>query len=458
MIGRVAAGTRLAGPVKGERKRLLTVAFMLRAIVLMTLMPDADAREVVLALAGDLAMVPWARRWRPASPRSSGQWRQAIGPEPLEELQALVLGASCDEHEDRDWRAVVIGRLKAASADGTLIRMPDTPANRAAFGSTGTADDSAPFPQLRALMLNDVSTRSLFGMPHGPSGGDKAAAEQKLLDAAMDEYPRLFTMDRIWLFDRNFPGAARIARLTARTHVLIRLKSGIRLKMVSEIFPDGSYLAEMSGDGATVTVRVIEYCADVEGQDVPEMFCLVTDLRDWREYPAADLAALCRWRWDGSGTALREAKSAISGAGPSTGPMLRSKTPDLVRQELAAWAAAIEMTRGIARDAALAASPARKGRRAGQAVHPREISFTAARRAVLAAIRHGAAGYQALTSAISRCRIVIDRNRHRSRKVKARPAFPGAGSRWPRTRPGCRWHREILQGSCPARARPSGPR
>ena len=55
-------------------------------------------------------------------------------------------------------------------------------------------------------MLNDASTRALLGMPHGPSGGDKAAAEQKLLDKAMDEYPRLFTMDRIWLFDRNFPG------------------------------------------------------------------------------------------------------------------------------------------------------------------------------------------------------------------------------------------------------------
>ena len=67
------------------------------------------------------------------------------------------------------------------------------------------------------------------------------------------------------------------------------------------------------------------------------------------------------------------------------------------------------------------------GPRGGQPVHPREISFTAAHRAVLAAIRHGAAGYQTLTSAISRCRIVIDRNRHRARKAKARPAFPGAG-------------------------------
>jgi hypothetical protein len=98
----------------------------------------------------------------------------------------------------------------------------------------------------------------------------------------------------------------------------------------------------------------------------------------------------------------------LAGAGPSTGPMLRSKTPGLVRQELAA-------------------APARKGRRAGQPVHPREISFTAARRAVLAAVRHGVASYTLLTSAISKCRTVTERCRHRARKAKARPAFPGAG-------------------------------
>ena len=426
VIDRIADGTVLRGKVKGKRKRLLTTAFVLRAIILMTLMPDADAREVLLALAGDLALVPWARAWRPASPRALGDWRRAAGPEPLEELQAVVLGAAREEHDERDWRAVVIGRLKAASADGTLVRMPDTPANRAAFGSTGTGDDSAPFPQLRALMLNDASTRSLLAVTHGPSGGDKAAGEQRLLDTAMEDWPHVFTMDRIWLFDRNFPGAARIARLTARTHMLIRLKSDIRLKRASGIFPDGSYLAEISGDGVTVTVRVIEYYVNVEGQDVPEMFCLVTDLQDWEEYPAADLAGLYRWRWDGSETALREAKSALAGAGPSTGPMLRSKTPGLIRQELAAWAAGVEMTRGVARDAALAAVPARKGRRAGQPVHPREISFTAARRAVIAAVRHGAASYALLARALGRCRTVTDRNRHRARKAKARPAFPGA--------------------------------
>jgi len=264
-------------------------------------------------------------------------------------------------------------------------------------------------------------------MPHGPAGTDKAAAEQTLLDAAMRDYPHLFTQDRIWIMDRNYPGAARIARLAARTHVLARLKSDIPLKRITPILADGSYLAELSGDGVTVTVRVIEYFVDVEGQEVPEMFCLVTDLMDIDEYPAADLAALYKWRWDGSETALREAKASLDGAGPSAGPMLRSGSPGLVRQELAAWAAATEMTRGVARAAALSAAPAKKGRRAGMPVQAREISHARTRRAVTAAIRSGRASYTALTRELAKYRTVVDRNRHRARKAKCASTFPRAG-------------------------------
>jgi hypothetical protein len=416
--------------VKGERKRLLSRAFMIRVVVLMTLVPEAGIRDVIALLAGDLALVPWSRPWAAASERACGDWRNALGPEPLEELQGIVHRASWQEHRDRDWRAVIIGRarpLKAGSLDGTLIRVPDTHANRAMFGSVGTGDDSAPFPQVRALPLNDASTRGLLGMPHGPAGTDKAAAEQKLLDTAVEQYPHLFAPDRVWIMDRLYHGAPRIARLIARTHVLIRLKSDIPLQRTSEILPDGSYLAELSGDGVTVTVRVIEYFAEVEGQEVPEMFCLVTDLMDIGEYPAAELAALYKWRWDGSETALREAKASLRGAGPSAGPMLRSGSPDLVRQELAAWAAATEMTRGVARAAALAAAPAKKGRRAGMPVQAREISCARTRRAVTAAIRAGKTSYAALTRELAKHRTVIDRNRHRARKAKCASTFPHAG-------------------------------
>jgi hypothetical protein len=162
--------------------------------------------------------------------------------------------------------------------------------------------------------------------------------------------------------------------------------------------------------------------------------CLVTDLMDYEEYPAPELAALYKWRWDGSETALREAKAPLRGAGPGTGPMLRSGSPALVRQELAAWAAATGLTRGVARDAALAAAPAGKGRRAGLAIRPRDLSHARAVRAILSAVRLGHDSYQAVTSEIAKCRNIVDRDRHRARKSKSPSAFPHATAKDTATR------------------------
>lgn len=118
--------------------------------------------------------------------------------------------------------------------------------------------------------------------------------------------------------------------------------------------------------------------------------------------------------------------------------MLRSASPALVAQEHAAWIIATGLVRAAARAAADIALPARKGPRAGQPVHPREISFTAARRAAVTSVRTGVATAsqpEALTeatrdaiwTALARRRVQIDRNRHRDRKTKARPGFPPAG-------------------------------
>jgi hypothetical protein len=319
-----------------------------------------------------------------------------------------------------------------------VTRMPDTPANREEFGSVGTKDDTAPYPQLRHLLISDASSRATLGVVSGPAGGDKAEAEQKLLDTALGDLAHLFTDDRLWVLDRNFPGVPRIASMLATgTHVLIRVKSDIPLSRTGGFAEDKSYLAEISGGGLVLTVRVVEYWVDVAGQDTPELFCLITDLRDEAAYPAEVLAAAYRWRWDGSETALREAKSTITGAGPSTGPIFRSHTPAMVKQEHAAWITATELLRAVARTAARNATPATKGRRAGQPVHPREISFTATRRTAIATIRHGhttaslprpliTANYHTALTAIGKRRVQTDRNRHRDHKTKTRQPFPNA--------------------------------
>jgi hypothetical protein len=243
--------------------------------------------------------------------------------------------------------------------------------------------------------------------------------------------------------DRNVPGAPRIKRMLATgTHVLIRVKDGITLHRTGDFLLDGSYLASISGGGVTLTVRVIEYTISVSGADAPELFALITDLLDHAAYPAQVLAAAYHWRWIGSETCLKEAKSAISGAGPSTGPMLRSQSPALIAREHAAWVTAVELARAAARAAAGIAVPARKGKRAGQAVHPREISFTASRRAVITSVRSGAAtaslpaaltqaSRDAILAGLARRRVDTDRSRHRDRKTKARPGFPPGGPHLP---------------------------
>ena len=426
-IGQVAAQVRLQGKVKGTARRSMTMAAALRAVLLMALMPEAGYGEILAGLFGDLPLVPWHVPFAVPTDTVLATWRDAAGPEPVLRLQDMVLAASAGEHEEHDYRALCIGDLHLGSIDGSVTRMPDTPANRAEFGSAGTSDDSAPYPQLRDLLVTDAFTRGTLGVVTGPSGGDKAEAEQALLDRAVLEYAGVFTRRRLWVLDRNFPGVARLRKMITVTHVLVRLKSDITVTKVGEFLPDGSYMADIGGKDGKIRMRVIEYHVEVEGQDVPEMFCLATDLDDWHAYPAGVLAAAYKWRWDGSETALREAKAPLRGAGPGTGPMLRSCSPGLVRQELAAWAIAVGLTRGVLRDAALAAAPARKGHRAGQAVRPRDLSCARAVRAVLSAIRLGRRCYQAVTSEIAACRNVVDRSRHRARKSKSPSTFGHAG-------------------------------
>jgi hypothetical protein len=436
-IDRIAAGVSPTGKIKAVARREMSVAFTIRGVLLMTLMPDADHREVLSTLLGDLLEVPWQRPHAVPSGTVLSTWRAAIGEEPLQRLQRELLAAVVAEHQDPALPTVEVGGgLRLGSIDGTVTRMPDTRANRAAFGTAGAAETG--YPQIRHLHISDALTRATLAVVGGPAGGEKAEAEQALLDRTLDEQPQVFTPDRLWVMDRYFPGVARIAAMLATgSHVLIRVKSDIRLHRIGPFAEDGSYLALLSGGGTTLTVRVIEYLVSIDGQTTPELFCLVTDLLDHDTHPAHLLAQAYRWRWDGSETALREAKSTIHDAGPATGAILHSQTPELIRQEHAAWIVATELVHAATRSAAAIAAPFRKGPRTGQAVAARHLSFTTARRTLISTVRAGtataslpeptrAAAHHHTLAVIATARVTTDRSRHRDHKIKTRQPFSHA--------------------------------
>jgi hypothetical protein len=215
VIGQLAQAVPLRGKVKGKTQRAMTAGLAIRFVLLMTLI-DTDYAEVMAALLGDLPAVPWQRPYAlPTATVVVSTWRDALGPGPLERLRDMLLAAIDAEHRDHDYRAVTVADLDAHAIDGSLTRVPDTPANREAFGSAGTSDDSSPYPQLRELQLGSASTRAALAVTCGPSGAAASGGRDKgeaLLDKALEDYPHLFTAGRLWLMDRNFPGAPRIRR------------------------------------------------------------------------------------------------------------------------------------------------------------------------------------------------------------------------------------------------------
>src|ERR1039457_4252117 len=104
VIGQVARAAVLKGKVKGKARRAMTAGLAIRFVLLMTRM-DADYAEVMAALIGDLAGVPWQRPYALPTATVASAWREAIGPEPLERLRDMLLAAIDGEHRDHDYRA-----------------------------------------------------------------------------------------------------------------------------------------------------------------------------------------------------------------------------------------------------------------------------------------------------------------------------------------------------------------
>ncbi len=207
-----------------ERRRLMSYPLVIRLMLAMTLMPGASCREALARLAGLLADVPFALEWHVPTGKAVTEWRLLI---PADVMEGIFWQAAGPLISDDEPSAVLLAGMTVLAADGMLVNLADTPANRAMFGSTGTADDSAPFPQLRVVALTARAGRAMLGAILGGS----SAGEQTLLKRLARRRPDLFAC-RVTCFDRNFPGHELItAILDAGGHVVARVKAGISLPM-----------------------------------------------------------------------------------------------------------------------------------------------------------------------------------------------------------------------------------
>jgi Insertion element 4 transposase N-terminal len=369
-----------------QRRRIMSYPLVIRLMIAMTPMPDASYCEALRRLAGLLADIPFTLEWHVPTEKVITGWRLPV---PAGVMEGIFWHAAGPLIGDGEPSAVLLAGMMVLAADGMLVNVADTEANRAMFGSTGTADDSAPFPQLRIVALTARAGRAMLGAILGGAG----AGEQTLLRRLVKRRPELVA-GRVVCFDRNFPGYGLImAILGAGGHVIARVKDGISLDFQDGQdrgwLPDGSrmsWLNAPSGKEADrLPVRVAEHnailaCGDGTAE-VSETCTVITTLLDHQAAPAAAVRDTYLTRWSASETTFGEDKTTITGAGRRTsGPVLRSGSPRLVIQEAWAWLTAAQLVRASAAAALRGEAAAARAlrRRDAALVTANEESFTPA--------------------------------------------------------------------------------
>jgi len=238
------------------------------------------------------------------------------------------------------------GRL--VSLDGSSLDVADTAENGVAFGYPGASRGESAFPKLRFVALVENGTHVLFDAKLGRYADGETTLAHDVVHALRP--------GMLCLADRYFFGCALWRAATAAgADLLWRVKGNLRLPRAT-VLADGSYLStvypsEKDRRHATngVQVRVVEYRLEGVAGAEP-LYRLVTTILDPAQAPATDLAALYHERWEIEG-ALAELKTRLRGAQV----VLRSKTPDLVRQEFWGLLLAHFAVRGLMHEAALRA-------------------------------------------------------------------------------------------------------
>jgi hypothetical protein len=207
-----------------QRRRIMSYPLVIRLMIAMVLMPDGSYCEALARLAGLLADIPFTLEWHVPTEKVVTGWRVLVPADVMEDLFWQAAGPLTADDEPS---AVLLAGMTVLAADGMLVNLADTPANRAMFGSAGTAGDSSPFPQLRIIALAARAGRAMTGAILGSS----RAGEQTLLKRLARRRPELFA-GRVTCFDRNFPGYDLItAILDAGGHVVARVSATVALPL-----------------------------------------------------------------------------------------------------------------------------------------------------------------------------------------------------------------------------------
>ncbi len=235
------------------------------------------------------------------------------------------------------------GRVVVA-IDGVVFDLQDTPENEEFFGRSQSQHGGGAFPQVRCVAFIECGTHVVFDFEFSDEEGkSEQALGRRLLSRARRGH--LVIADRLYC-----DGEKWSTLIKTGADGIFRVKSDVHLPVL-ERYADDSYRSVLiEGDSRKQnaiqhSVRVVEY--RVGKQKTP--YRLITSL-SVQDAAAADIARMYmeRWNWESSALEFKHVLSSRTG-------LLRSNTPELVKQELVGIFLAHNAIRWFMHEAALSA-------------------------------------------------------------------------------------------------------
>jgi hypothetical protein len=325
------------------RERDLPAHVVVYYVIALALYMRSSYREVLRCL---LEGVQWlldpSSSIKVAGKSGISQARSRLGPEPVKALYEAVVTPIAQAQTQGAW----FRQWRLMSLDGSTLDVADTVDNDKAFGRPGASRGNSAYPKIRFVALLENGTHVLWAARMDQYSTDE-------LTLAEDVVPAL-KKGMLCLADRFFP-SYKLWQMAAKTgaDLLWRTRQNARLE-VDKRLPDGSYLSRIYPTTSDrrkqrngIVVRAIDYHLD-QVPDTEPVYRLITTILDHKLAPASELAALYHERWEIE-TSLDELKTHLRGAQI----ILRSKTPDLVRQEFYGLLMAHFAVRALMHEAAL---------------------------------------------------------------------------------------------------------
>jgi len=323
---------------EGKRKRLLPASMMVYYVIALGLFVGVGCREVLRRLLDGVIWI-WPNEVRVATESAITQARQRLGAIPIERLYAeVVVPIAKKLTRDswyRGWRVVTL--------DGFILDVADSDENVRAFGRPGSSRGHSAYPQARVVGFVENGTHVVFGAEMDRCDVGEITMARRILSK--------LRRNMLCLADRNFLCYPLWKEAVATGAKLVwRAKLQLVIPKVRKL-ADGSYLAKIypsakhrHQDRDGVLVRLIDYRID----GFRESYRLVTNILDPAKAPALELARLYSERWTIE-TAFDEVKTHLRGSNI----VLRSKLPELVRQDVFGLLLAHYGVRWVMHDAAL---------------------------------------------------------------------------------------------------------